>query len=76
MDICGWSGGAVGGGCQEVLPDGALKPAEEVLDVELFPCPTLEEVESSPERLLTYILTRSHFHEEEQSAEWYIHEDL
>ena len=54
----------------------ALKPTEEVLDAELFPCPTLEEVASSAEQRLTYILTRSHFHEEEQSAEWYIHEDL
>lgn len=54
----------------------ALKPKEEVVDAELFPCPTLEEVASSPEGLLTYILTRSHLHEEEQTAEWYIQEDL
>jgi hypothetical protein len=54
----------------------ALKPTEEVVDAELFPCPTLEEVASSPERLLTHILTRSHFHEEGPTAEWYIHQDL
>lgn len=54
----------------------ALKPTEEVVDAELFPCPTLEEVSSSPERLLTYILTRSHVHKEGPTAKWYIHEDL
>jgi len=54
----------------------ALKPAEEVDDAALFPCPTLEEAASSPDRLLTYILSRSHFHEEGQTARWYIHPDL
>jgi hypothetical protein len=54
----------------------ALKPTEEVVDAELLSCPTLEEVASSAERLLAYILTRSHIHEEEQTAEWFIHEDL
>ena len=54
----------------------ALQPAEEVVDAELFPCPTLEEVASSPEQLLTYILSRSHMHEEGPLAKWYIHEDL
>ncbi len=54
----------------------ALKPAEEVVDAALFPCPTLEEAASSPEGLLTHILNRSHFHEEGQTARWYIHPDL
>jgi len=54
----------------------ALKPTEEVVNAELFPCPTLEEVASSPEGLLTYILSRSNTQEEEQLAKWDIHEDL
>ncbi len=54
----------------------ALKPAAEVVDPGGFPCPTLEEAASSPEGLLTYILTRSHFHEEGQIQEWFIHPDL
>lgn len=54
----------------------ALKPAEEVVGAGLFPCPTLEEVSSSPERLLTYILARNHLHEEGPTAKSYIHEDL
>jgi hypothetical protein len=54
----------------------ALKPTGAVVDAELFPCPTFEEVASSPGPLLTYILTRSHIHEEEQVANWYIHKDL
>ena len=54
----------------------ALKPAEEVVDAALFPSPTLQEAASSPDRLLTYILSRGHFHEEGQTARWYIHPDL
>ena len=54
----------------------ALKPSEEVVDAALFPCPTLEEAATSPDRLLTYILSRSPFHEEGQIARWFIHPDL
>jgi hypothetical protein len=54
----------------------ALKPAERVVDAAMFPCPTLEEAAKSPERLLTYILTRNHIHEEGQVESWYIQEDL
>ena len=53
----------------------ALQPAEEVVDAKLFPCPTLQEIRHSPERLLTYILSRDHFHGD-VVMEWYIHEDL
>ena len=54
----------------------ALKPKEEVIDAELFPCPNLEEVSGSPRQLLTYILTRSHIHEEGPVSKCYIHENL
>jgi hypothetical protein len=54
----------------------ALEPEQRVVDAELFPCPVLEDVAGSVEALLTYILTRSHFHEQGPVAEWRISEDL
>jgi hypothetical protein len=54
----------------------ALKPEDEVVDAESLSCPTFDEVVTSPERLLTYILTRSHIHKNEVFATWYIHKDL
>lgn len=54
----------------------ALQPSEEVLGAESHPCPTFPEVCTSPESLLTYILTRDHVHEAGPIAKWFIHEDL
>jgi hypothetical protein len=46
----------------------ALEPTVPVIDAELFPCPKLEDVADSPERLLTYTLTRREIQENEVSA--------
>jgi hypothetical protein len=50
----------------------ALQPAEPVTDAESFPFPSLEEAAGSAPDLLTFVLSRGHFHEDEPVASWYV----
>ena len=62
---------ALHGRCNDLLgeeyyweEDGyALRAADRVEDESLFPSPTLENEKGSPDRLLTFILTRNHWHD-------------
>ncbi len=54
----------------------AVRPSEPVTDAALLPCPRLDEVAESPEDLLAFVLSRQHYHEEEQTASWHIADDL
>jgi hypothetical protein len=62
---------ALHGRCNDLLgeeyyweEDGyALQATDRVENSSLFPSPTLEKEKGSPERLLTFILTRNHWHE-------------
>ncbi len=62
--------------CYDGKDGTALDPAEEVVDADLFPCPTLHEVSSSPERLLTYILTINHLRVQGAVYTWNIPDEL
>jgi hypothetical protein len=43
----------------------ALQPSTPVTNPDLFPCPTLEHEQTSPEHLLTYVLALDHWYEYE-----------
>ena len=53
----------------------ALQPAEAVINAASFPCPNFQEEKSSPDRLLTYILSRNQRHEDE-ITEGHLYQDL
>jgi hypothetical protein len=54
----------------------ALEPSEPIILPRILPCPTLQEEQSSPERLLTYILVFNRWHEHEQYSQWHFDENL